>query len=75
MKRMLSACVFAAALAVGGAGSVAAHQIHISPLGQGSGTSVVAGGGPAHCNAAAPERATAASPAVTFDPPHAEDNC
>lgn len=75
MKQMIFAWLVAVALAVASVGSAAAHQINIDPLGQGSGTSVIAGGGPAHCNAQAPEKATESSPVVSFEPPHAVENC
>jgi hypothetical protein len=71
MKRQLFAFLIAVTLAAASIGTASAHRITVDPsangAGQGQGTEVVAGGGPAHCKAQAP--ASESSDVVSFTPP------
>ena len=71
MKRIITSMALVVALSLGTVGSASAHLITIDPSanghGRGDSKTVVAGGGPAHCRAAAP--AAEESPVVSFTPP------
>ncbi len=72
MRRILVIISLALALSAGVASPASAHKLTADPSanghGQGQGvTDQAAGGGPAHCKAAAPAKES--SPVASFDPP------
>ncbi len=55
-KALLVALLVVALLMFASAGTALAHNLEVSPLGEGAGTCQAVGGGPAHTVAAAPDK-------------------